>query len=1625
MKQRVIVLLMAVTALSWLMTSECKAQKLTEVSASFGNSDGNGVPNWYWDVNGDGKLERLNRTGWIDANGNIIKQIQDVGGSLMDDLNGDGIVDFVGQTSGYDENNNWRCLVFIYLSNGINYENIVKEVSKYEIVSPCVVDINHDGLKDIFFYRTNTESYTPSAFIQTNDHRFLYEELSVVTDEKELESLQFSTGGNGSYTVSGGVSSLSFLNGMFAYSREFSFDSSEEGSRRVSPLGEEEYSDIAVVDINNDGFPDIISTKYPTLLSLPDGRYYAGSLTGKVAIADINSDGLKDIVHFNTTTNTVTLYLSQDGEDYMEKKLIDNGSITGMYCQDFDSDGLTDIMLQAASENYSFIVFFKNKGNGEFTKKENMLTGDYVFSKPYDFNNDGRASVLAAGFSNHGYSFIPELKLLTWDSNLTLSEEGITYNESQLYSTGDWHYYTQSWMIPPFKVADFDGDGVLEVMCRNNTQYQGSYTYYIYSPFSPSANTVPQQMTTPNVVYDKQSGYVKVEWQQGNDKETASSDLTYTVRMGTADGSQDLMVYDAGVSRYCVANTGTWEKGTVYVSIRATDANGKSGEWSPSATFEVETQSAEFTLHNKDIDAECFTTADTLVIRSLNGKSLTYQLPDDGKIILQKGDSAYITFSNYGEKTIVASIENGNKVSHSLMVLPIKKTEEIEPNSLNVFDLNTNGTTEGITYDGIYTFEDGMYSKQGTMFNSDITQLYYPAFIDKTMNGLPDVYSTYLKKNGVNYNWLINRGGLEFEVEQDPYFYDYDYDHNGNPSFVDLNNDGFMDYVSSYSIYINQGDYTYKYIGKGKFYADLDRDGLLEIMYDNTIFKINVDGEMEEIKAKQDGLGWDNFFLDVNNDGYPDFIKWEKSDYNYTGQAYLGNKDMDFSEQIELPGKPWLIDFDNNGYTDYTSYYNSWSPKKQTIVMGDANGGISFDYQGYSNKTYNIIEAADIFNDLNNDGKPDEQGSYYSYILKSGFTNQAPTAPTSVNITQDEDYVVVSWSGATDKETPNMALRYNLSVKEKGATGDGSYIISPLNLTRDEAKTIDTGTLQYRYATRFPIPFGRFTVGKTYEVQVQTIDGWCEHSPFSKVVEFTPTAHTLLKMPEKAGEGQWVTFTLKDNSGETPVIDTDGGEIYGNEISWSTPGIKTVKVTTNGVTTSRQIQIIAYPYLSFYVPKKVLAGSVVNIELPTDFWRSDATVKLVGSGGVTCTVEDNMGIVVMPQRAGNYEVQIVSEDDVFGKVVYTNKVEVIEFKPEISCVSATSDGCLIQWDSKMSSEVNEMLTGKVKVYRETAVTGRYEIAGEANITDGQFADNSSRPDIKSCRYMITLPTIYGTESQESDVHGTVLLMANQGLGNDINLHWNNYEGAQVATYTIYAGTSRDNLQVVDEVSGNTLSYVHHRTNNTPTFYAIGYTLMSESPDASRRTASTGKQTRSNIICSDEAYNVTMVQNISIQTQEGKTVLNEEQTSLHMQAIVTPALATLARVEWSITAGNDLVEIDQNGVLTIKENETGGTVTVQARAIDGSEVFSTMNISVEPYNTTGIHIISNTKGNPVIRIADSGIYVENIQNATDVTVLTMSGAVTYRNRITSDRHILLQSGIYIVKAGQTVKKIAIR
>ena len=1658
--------LMAVAMLSWLTTNDCLAQKLTRVSSAYGFRpfyylDGNvyyrydnGNFYYYKDVNGDENLEVLVSIGWIDLDGNVVMEESSLPNPsycpIMEDINGDDIVDFVSLDSE---------TLGLYISDNGKYESI-KMPSKWyhKYFSPCVVDINHDGRKDVVFYHNNI----PAALIQTSNSEFIYEKLDVVTDEAELEGVDFSTGGNGSYTVTGGVGMITMANGMWAFAPQF--ENPEFPSRRTSSLGEEHLSDIMVADINNDGYLDVISNKYPTLLSLPDGRYYAGSLNGKVILADINSDGLKDILMFNTSKKAVFLYLSQPGGGYNEYKLIDNGSISAMYCQDFNSDGLVDIMLQAAtnnkySDNYSFVVFFINNGDGEFTKKENMLTGWYQFSRPSDFQNNGKASLIAFKVDGGEDSRKTPLEHLTWNDTFNLTAMPLTYNDTILYISYKYDYYLESY-LSNLKIADFDGDGILDILCHTGITRDYFYTddryeACIFSPYTPSPNTAPKQMDTPNIIYDKQSGKAKVEWNMGSDAETSACDLTYTVKMGTAEERQDLMLYDAGTSTYCVANTDTWETGKVFVSVRATDANGKCGEWSPAATFEVETQSAEFTLRNKDYDAYYFSTIDTLVVHSLNGKALTYTLPDDGKIIMQQGDSAYIMFSNYGEKSITASINGSGQVTHTCTVMPIKPisiSPQIFPGQY--VDLDGDGISDGIgdsnnNSQGIYVFDGECYKKLPTLFNSDLSRFYYDAvFMDRTMNGLADIYGGNddrggILKNNTWYRWLINRGNMDFEIENGP--------SSGNSEsdcYLDINNDGYMDFSRYNILFINSGDYENfeKHYFVRSLFADLDRDGLIDIItYDrndgNSTFTIyqnmgnNVfeqkstvaleDGENREFEVYQSQVN------DVNGDGYPDYIvrSYSVIDYrnapDYRTYAYLGSKEMTYIERIEIPGQLMHVDIDNNGYVDYLVGSDSYNYQGDyDFVMGEADG-----YTTMACSHFDVYSSfmKSMLHDMNNDGKPDISGEHSSqWILQSAFKNSAPTAPSQVTVTQDDDFVVVSWSGAADKETPGMALRYNLSVKEKGKKGDGSYIISPLNQTKDEAKTIDNGTMQYRYATRFPIPFNRFTVGKTYEVQVQTIDGWCEHSPFSKVVEFTPTAQVLFTMPEKAGVGQPVTFTLKENSGTKVTITADDGVINDNSITWSSAGIKTVCVTSGNTMSTRQIQIVARPDLNFTIPEQTLAGSIVHVELPADWSRSDAVTTLTGSRDVNCTVVDGKGLAIMPESAGHYDISITYIDDVFGTITETRTTEVVDFVPEISRVSATDDGCHITWPNYLGAGLGNLITGQVNIYRETSVSGKYELIGQVAVSEGEFTDRTAHHDVKSCRYLITLPTTYGSESLSSRVHGTVLLMANHGLGNNINLHWNGYVGAQVASYTIYSGTSRNNLQIIDEVSGNTQSYVHHRNSDEPIYYAIGYTLMNELDSKARglqRSVSSNVKALSNVICSDEAYNVLRVQNIQVNEKDGYNSLNDERIELHMQAVVTPSLATLGRVEWSIITGEDLAEIDKNGILRIKDNEDGGFATVQARAIDGSEVSGTMDIHVNPYNTTDVFGLSRSdNNNPIVKKSNDCLTICNVHQATEVTITNLSGSIVYRKKITADTRIPIKAGVYIVKVGTVVRKI---
>jgi hypothetical protein len=363
-------------------------------------------------------------------------------------------------------------------------------------------------------------------------------------------------------------------------------------------------------------------------------------------------------------------------------------------------------------------------------------------------------------------------------------------------------------------------------------------------------------------------------------------------------------------------------------------------------------------------------------------------------------------------------------------------------------------------------------------------------------------------------------------------------------------------------------------------------------------------------------------------------------------------------------------------------------------------------------------------------------------------------------------------------------------------------------------------------------------------------------------------------------------------------------------------------------------------------------------------------VSITGAeGGVVVDYDmaENTLLLTMPEKNGVQEITVTYEDDIFGKMTETSQVTVVgaDWRPTMKMVGVSNGKNRLTWSADQQLPDASIFNNKVNIYRETSVSDEFKLIGEAKISDGQFVDATSNPDIKVSRYYITLQTTYNVESQPSVVHGNIHLMVNRGQGNDINLHWTPYEGAKIAQYTILAGTSIENLQEIEQLSGYAQSFTHKRSSDATTYYALAYTIQNTASGSRRASASeTGE---SNIISSDEAYNITPVESIQISAKEETLVLNETQEQLHLQAVVTPALATLTNVEWSIKSGEEFAEISSDGVMTATKNEKAGKVTVQARAVDGSDVTAEIVIDVEAF--TAAFIPGDANGDGLVNVTD--------------------------------------------------------
>ena len=1557
----------------------------------FYDADGDGVKEYYAIGEGQWRNEN-NRYVWRAPGCYVRENALDLPWSyqnesrLLVNLNNDGVPDF----SNRDFTDFGTLEIALSQGDG-TYRLMNQAYSAYPL------DVNHDGLPDLFSFNATDWD----ILYQNPDGTFTATRIdtlsrvqadSLVARKAEEADGKFDTGGLPS--LRDGM----FVGGSPEVDESYKFTQAIDVNRDgymdlVGPrtifynMGDNRFvasrqpGELTVKDLNGDGIPDYIyndteGKRVYTRTYLGGDRFEEQTLVKDLDVTDIHcydfdKDGDVDILlTFNYNEQfgfSFLVFAENKGNGSFE---IHENSYKGHWtfgrCLDYDNDGRMELLAG-----------IQNEDDGTAYHPYNV-----AYKALYLFRLDRMT----------GIGEPQEALVKSW---FTRTESNST--SADMNTVG-------------IVMADFDNDGRVELMADTvcHPEYRTNVGYWTYRDLpllqDIPANEAPQRMSAPSVNLDRKSGKLKIAWRQGKDKETSTVDLTYALRIGSAPGKDDIYFSGAnadgsrrdfrpgnmGANLDATLDVSRWKQGTYYIAIQTVDLMGKGSAWSDEVVYRHDLVQAAFTVSDDELAA-----ADTLVLTAASrADGLDYAWDfDGGKAIKASADSAqvWLTFSVPGEKhlrlTVTNPADGTEDVREKVVTVQRVSWQQVSHEALGMtwpvlfWDMDGDGILDVLDQNGFYVNDGyGRFEKLGTIFNSNLTVESRAGMggqapvLDFDMDGDAD----FAVRNNKG-NLILHRGGRDFEaLDANPLLVEH--------GFADLDNDGFPELVDATvgfyapsEFYVNKGNNTnFEKMtlddGDGnwiqiEFLYDVNRDGLLDIFSTRgrvdgkwkDAFALNNGGLEFDVRYSPESEGTVVAFEDMDGDGVPDKVVTygnDGVDKDVIGICF-GNKDYTFGTLVKFVFENAhssrytvevvkIADFDNNGCPDILVYYDFYEQnvsKKEYAILymeRDRSGRIEVLH----NQELGFVDG---MADVNHDGVPDfyHAGNDGVTLLRTGIENTAPEAPAHVRATQEGLGILLEWDDAYDKETPAMQMRYNVSVKKKGAEGEGAYIISPLNGGNGKAAVIPGA--YYQKATRKMIPIERFEAGQEYEVQVQAIDLWDVHSPMSETYSFKVSeqfiAGPTVTAPRKAVA---LTYNVPDAALQTAEWDWDGGTLLGQkgkrfEVAWNEPGLKTVTVrTADGETATKNVMVRDID-LSFDFPAEGLAGTEITFTLPEAFAqasREDIDVKLSDERiEMLLRVGSREAKAVFPD-AGDYSFRLSVRDSVCGVVESEEKhIRIVGEVPvpviRLVGIDAATGKNKVTWD--MPGMPDFVTT--VNIYKESGRYNAFDCIAQVAPGAGEFVDTSSNPSVSSDRYCIKLGTTFGVESPASRVHSGTHLMLNKGVGGAVNLIWNAYEGGIVDSYRVLRGTSADRLELLAEVSGAHTAYTDLNAGDGTYFYALEYdeTYSDEWQPMTRtskeRSSGSG---RSNVVCTDGAWTVVPAEQLNVLAIEKELVLTPSRPTLHLQAEILPAMADIRTVNWQILEGGELASLTQNGVLTARGKENG-EIVVCATTVDGTGI----------------------------------------------------------------------------------------
>ena len=1361
--------------------------------------------------------------------------------------------------------------------------------------------------------------------------------------------------------------------------------------------------EVTIKDLNNDGIPDFIyndteNKRVYARIYLGDENFEEITMAQDLEVSDIHcydfdKDGDVDVLltfDYNDQFGFAFLVFAENqgkGKFAIHENAFKEPWMFGQ-CLDIDNDGKMELIggKKIKSDYYCLLdnlyLFRLDTWTISQPVQEPLIAGDLQFETPHkedgkfedfpliieDIDNDGHVEIIYQN-GNHNDRKSIELRYLLYTDIPLLSQTPANQAPER--------------MAAPKMVAD-----------KNNGKLKLSW--------------LPGK--------DKESSTVDLTYALRVGSAPGKDDIYLSC--ANPDGSRrDFRPGNMGANLDFTLNVQSWATGNYYIAIQAVDPMGKGSAWSEEVIYKHDRAVPDFRISDSELGV-CDTLT---VTAARQDAGFEYQWDWDGAEIIRAqadGSQYLVKFNTPGKKEIrltVKHLADGSERSCTKQVLArrvsIKETDDETYAQLGYtrpvrfLDWNNDGLMDLVDKNGLYTSDEhGHYEKIGSIFNSNLTFGGYTHLMDFDMDGDVDFYNTYSNKG----NLFINNGDHRFEGKQmESIAGDRIHD-----LFIlpDLNNDGFYElgaWQSSKEIYKNTGDnilfeelkcndYIEDGVPRGYDYQftycyDLDRDGYFDFIhpgYDNdtrvlrkdyyTIGGANFDfksleGEAYESLNKDVHYRDPAAYEDFNSDGYLDKVYYCPNNIKNALAICFGKSEYAFEEpriymltndRIGSRGSVDIViyriaDFDNNGCMDLLISYQLWDKPGKSIILymeRDKSAHIEFaasEYIGYDYEKEDIY----FYTDINHDGMPDIRGNYKTYLTQTHITNTAPEVPAQVRASQTGEGVLLQWEDAADRETPIMQMRYNVSVKKKGAEGKDAYIISPMNNESDLA--IVHPTVPYQKATRKMIPIERFEAGQEYEVRVQAIDLWNAHSPFSEPFTIKIT-DKFIAGPEEAAPNKAITliYNVADEVLQQVVWNWDGGVLESQEgthfnVVWDKPGLKTITATVGTDVVKKTISVRNIN-LDFDFPKDGVARTMMTFQLPKDFVESrkeDMDVELSDPNVMVYIAPGETEAQVWFPKEGDYWLRLKLNDRVCGMLESeTKNIHILQAIPQPQIRMVGTDEATgknkITWDAEA---LPDYVTA-ISVYKEGGRYGEFESISRVEPAVGFMVDAASNPSVMANRYYIVADTEMGVESEPSRIHSSIHLMLNKGLNGAINLVWNRNEGGVAQTYRILRGTDAQQLEVLAEVSGAVTAYTDQSAvEGEVYFYALEFDAVVPYQNKSSRQlfANAATSGRSNVTCTDEAWAVTPAEKLDIWWQEKECALHPAQRTLHFRAEIMPVTADMKQVNWQLVEGAELATLSPNGVLKATGKEDG-KIVVRATTIDGSGLSADVTVMKEGF-----------------------------------------------------------------------------